>query len=101
MKVIKVEDVEVKEIEGGDIFTGGKVYSQFLIGDQIAKEIHVGIVKFSAVARNLFHTHLGEQILIVTEGKGIVATEDKETVVTPGTIIYVPPEACHILHAAR
>ena len=48
MKFIKIEDVEVHESEG-DIFTGGKVYAQFVVGDQIAKKINVGVIKFNGV----------------------------------------------------
>ena len=63
--------------------------------DQIAKEIRVTMIKFNPGARNVFHTHTGEQVLYVTEGKGIVANEDEEFLVTQGTAIYIPPGERH------
>ena len=51
--------------------------------------------EFAPGARNKFHTHSREQILYVTEGKGIVATRDKEYTVTPGTVVYIPVNEEH------
>ena len=95
MKVIKIDEVEVHESEDDALFTGGKVYAQFLVDDKTAKDINVGLVTFSPGARNLFHTHTCEQVLYVTDGKGIVATEDEEIVATPGMIFYIPPGEKH------
>jgi quercetin dioxygenase-like cupin family protein len=53
------------------------------------------LVTFKPGARLNFHTHTYEQILYVTEGKGIVATHDAEYTVTPGTIIYIHPGEVH------
>jgi len=52
-------------------------------------------VNFSPGAVNVFHTHTSDQILYVTEGKGIVATENEEVTVTPGTIIFIPAGERH------
>jgi len=96
MKIINVKDVEVKEIEGGPLFTGGKVYSQFVLDEEYgAKKIQMVMVKFAPGSRNRFHTHSSGQILYVTEGKGIVATKDQEHIVTPGMVIFVPPGEEH------
>jgi len=61
------------------------VTRQVLVPD--SKEFNVNIVTFGKGVRNKFHAHDGEQILIVTVGKGIVATEEEERVVTPGDVI--------------
>lgn len=96
MKVIKIVDIEAKEIGDGPLFTGGKVYSQFLLGEEYkAQKIQIAQVKFAPGARNKFHTHSNGQILFVTEGKGIVATEGKEYIVTPGTLIFISPNEVH------
>ena len=42
------------------------------------------LTTFGIGGRLNWHTHDSEQILYVTEGRGIVATKDKEYVVTPG-----------------
>jgi len=52
-------------------------------------------VNFSPGSVNLFHTHTFDQVLYVTEGTGIVATENKEVTVTPGTIIFIPAGEKH------
>ena len=68
----------------------GRVYRQSLIDPEIAKEFRVSLITFSPGARNVFHTHTNEQVLYVTDGKGIVATEEEEHIVTPGTVILIP-----------
>ena len=47
------------------------------------------MVRFAAGARNKLHTHSTEQILVVTEGKGIIATKDQEHIVKPGMIAFI------------
>jgi quercetin dioxygenase-like cupin family protein len=41
------------------------------------------------LTRICFHIHSGDQILIVTEGKGIVATDAEEREVTVGDVILI------------
>lgn len=47
------------------------------------------LTTFGIGGRLNWHTHDSEQILYITDGRGIVATKDKEYVVTPGTIVYI------------
>lgn len=44
-------------------------------------------MNFGKGVRNKLHTHDSEQILIVTAGKGIVATEKEQKTVAPGDVI--------------
>ena len=91
MKIININDVEETEVVGNPLFTGGKVYRQpALDEDYEAQKIRMTLVRFAPGAHAKLHTHSSQQILYVTEGKGIVATKDKEYVVTPGMIIYIP-----------
>jgi quercetin dioxygenase-like cupin family protein len=53
------------------------------------------IVIFPPGARNKIHTHSREQVLFVTEGRGIVATENEEVEVTKGDIILIPAYEKH------
>ena len=77
-------------------FYGGKVYTQFVLeGEYPGEKIGVVLVKFDPGAKNKFHTHTVGQVLYVTEGKGIVATREKEVIVTPGTMIYFSPGEEH------
>jgi len=99
MKVVKMSDVKGEDKSADGIFTGGKVEIQFLIGGGIEDLTKVPIsalqVNFSAGARTKFHIHTNPQILVVTKGTGKVATEDEEITVTPGTVIYFPPDENH------
>ncbi len=72
----------------------GKVERQYLV-EKGAAGLVVAMVKFEKGAGNRMHAHTGEQVLIVTEGKGVVATEHGEQVVTPGTIVYIPANEIH------
>jgi len=84
MKIIKINEVSKVPV-ATPLFTGPDVTRQVLVPD--SKEFNVNIVTFGKGVRNKFHAHDGEQILIVTVGKGIVATEEEERVVTPGDVI--------------
>lgn len=53
------------------------------------------LTTFGIGARLDWHTHDTEQFLYITEGRGIVATKEKEYVVTPGTLVYIPAGEIH------
>ena len=92
MKVVKISDVEAKEATS-QIFRG-KVSRQNLIGEN-EDELRAAVINFSPGAVNVFHSHTFDQVLYVTEGTGIVATESEETTVAPGTIILIPAGEKH------
>jgi quercetin dioxygenase-like cupin family protein len=92
MKIVKMNEVS-KVPAVSPLFTEPDVTRQVLVPD--SKEFNVNIVNFGAGVRNKLHTHDGEQILIVTAGKGIVATEEEERVVTPGDVILFPAGEKH------
>ncbi|MFC1962012.1 cupin domain-containing protein [Chloroflexota bacterium] len=93
MKVIRMNEVEAEEATES-IFKG-KVNRQELVTSDFAKELRANLIMLAPGARNVFHTHTCEQILYVTEGKGIVATEQEEKIVTPGMIIFFPTGESH------
>ncbi len=84
MKIIKMREVS-KEPSASSLFTGTEVTRQVLIPD--SKEFELSIVNFGKGVRNKFHAHESEQVLIVTAGRGIVATEEEKRVVTEGDIV--------------
>lgn len=90
MEIKKLSDVKI-EGATSKLFEG-KVTRQTLVETD---KITVGMVNFSAGAKNVFHTHTTEQVIFVTSGKGIVATEEEEHIVTPGTIIFFPAGERH------
>jgi len=93
MKVVRISDIEAQDGSTNKIFKG-KVGVQHIIGES-TDEFRVIVVNFSPGAVNVFHTHTFDQVLYVTEGKGIVATEAEEITVTPGTIIFIPAGENH------
>jgi quercetin dioxygenase-like cupin family protein len=92
MKIVSMNKVD-REHFPNPIFTGPDVTRQLLVPD--SKEFSVNVINFGKGVRNKFHAHDSEQILIVTAGEGIVATEKEEKVVTKGDIILIPPGEKH------
>ena len=92
MKIIKSTQVE-KEPFNTPLFTGTDVTRQVLLPE--SKEYDISIVCFGKGVRNKFHAHDVEQVLIVTDGRGIVAAEDKESVVTVGDVVLIPAGQKH------
>jgi quercetin dioxygenase-like cupin family protein len=92
MKVVKISDVS-KEPFVHPLFTGKDVTRQVLMPE--SNEYDINIVNFGKGVRNKFHAHTKEQILIVIAGKGIVATEAEEKVVTEGDVILIPANEKH------
>ena len=92
MKIVKTSQV-YKEPYAHPLFTGPDVTRQVLVGD--SKEFNVNIVNFGKGVRNKFHAHNSDQVLIVTAGRGIVATEEEERVVTEGDVVFFPAGEKH------
>ena len=84
MKIVNMSKIP-KESYIHPIFTGPDVTRQILLPE--SKEFNVIIVNFGKGVHNKLHTHDSDQVLIITAGKGIVATEKEEKVVTVGDII--------------
>jgi len=77
----------------GDVFRQG-------LTEGLSKQLSVAVVSFPNGARNVFHTHAGDQVLIVTEGEGIIASETEEFQVTAGDVAIIPAGERH-WHGAR
>jgi 4-carboxymuconolactone decarboxylase len=102
MKVINTKKVKKEQVVGSlrSLFTR-PVTMQYIIGKELSKSFNVTQVNFGRDVRNKFHRHSDEQILIVTKGKGIVATDEQEITVRPGDIIYIPAGEKHWHGAAQ
>ena len=85
MKVIKVSQVPATDASS-KFFTGPVTRQPIMMGEQ-SKQFVVNQVNFAKGVRNKFHVHTNEQLLIVTSGKGICATEKEEVTVFPGDVI--------------
>lgn len=92
MRIVKISEVK-KEPYSSPVFTGPDVSRQVLLPD--SKEYNLNMVHFGKGVRNKFHSHDAEQILIVTSGKGVIATESEEQVILPGDIVIIPAHEKH------
>ena len=92
MKVINISKIPKKPFVH-PLLTGTDVTVQDVVPD--SNDYEIKKVNFSKGIRLKFHMHESEQLLIVTGGKGIVATEKEERVVTVGDIIYAPKGEKH------
>lgn len=73
----------------------GEVTRQSMVTDQNAKLLRVNNVQFHDGARNGLHHHESDQVLVVTSGNGIVATESEQFLVAPGDVILIPAGERH------
>jgi quercetin dioxygenase-like cupin family protein len=92
MRVVKISEGR-KEPYSSPLFTGSNVTRQILFPD--SKEYTVNVVNFGKGVRNKFHAHETEQILIVTSGKGMIATETQKKVITVGDVVIIPAGEKH------
>ncbi len=73
----------------------GPVATQNLIAEEDASLLRVTAVTFEDGARNRWHRHSTDQVLIVTEGAGIIATDAGEVLVEEGEVICIPAGERH------
>jgi quercetin dioxygenase-like cupin family protein len=94
MKVLKPEQIPA-EPANSPLFTGGEVTRQTLLTPETSKDFNLAVVNFSAGARNKMHTHSSDQVLFVTAGKGIIATETRQEIIGVGDVAHIPAEEKH------
>ena len=96
MKKVTMKDVEETKAEmTGGLMTGNQVFRQSILQTGDSSNFNFAIVRFSAGSRNKFHKHSGDQILVVTEGTGKVATDDETLTVTEGDVVLIPARENH------
>lgn len=92
MKIITMDKV-AKELHAAPLFTSSDVSRQTIISE--SKDLKMNIVNFGKGVRNKFHKHTGDQVLIITKGKGVVATEKEKKVVSVGDVVLFPAGEKH------
>ena len=95
MKVLRRDEAREEDATDAPIFVGGKVSRRPLIGGDVSNDYNFNIVRFGAGAKTKLHTHTADQILFVTEGTGIVSTEDERVSVSEGDTIFIPAGERH------
>jgi 4-carboxymuconolactone decarboxylase len=79
----------------GDLFIGS-VERQSFVTDTDSTSLRIGQVTFKNGAVNRYHAHTFDQVLLVTEGEGIVQAEGQpEQRVSTGDLIFVPAGERH------
>ena len=96
MKVVRMSNVakEAAPMTGG-LMTGTQVWRQSVLHPEDSNNFNFAIVSFDSGSRNKFHKHSGDQILIVTEGTGKVATDTEVVTVNEGDVIVIPAGENH------
>jgi len=92
MKIVKMNEVP-KKSHVTPLFTGPEVTTQSLLPE--SKDLRVSIVNFGKGVKNKFHQHDRDQVLIITAGRGLVATEEEEKMVTVGEVVLFPAGEKH------
>jgi quercetin dioxygenase-like cupin family protein len=96
MKKVTMSDVPRTKAEmTGGLMTGTQVWRQAILDADDSDNFNFAIVAFDAGSRNKFHKHSGDQILIVTEGTGKVATDDEVLEVSEGDVVVIPAGENH------
>ncbi|HWP60253.1 MAG TPA: cupin domain-containing protein [Candidatus Acidoferrales bacterium] len=94
MKVLKPDQIPA-EPANSPLFTGGTVTRQPLLTEETSNDFNLAIVNFSAGARNKMHTHSSDQVLFVTAGKGIIATETEQQIIGVGDVVHISAAEKH------
>jgi quercetin dioxygenase-like cupin family protein len=89
---MKISDTKPEEITSNVL--SGKVTRQSIISER-NDDLNIAVVSFSKGATREFNSHTFDQVLYVTEGNGIIATETEEAIVTPGTFVFIPAGEKH------
>ena len=92
MKVLRTNDIEQKE-RGGGLFKGRVTVQPVLDSDK--SDLRTNIINFEKGAVNVFHVHDFDQVLYVTKGEGIIATEKEEIRIRPGDFVVIPAGERH------
>ena len=75
------------------IFRGDVDY-QTVVGDE-SKDLRLSEVTFKNGAVNTWHVHSCDQILVITDGEGIVADGGEERRVAAGDVAFIPANTRH------
>jgi len=105
MRVLKISDLPEKAMGTAtpiDGWSGGAVKRtrQEMIADGQSDNFRCNVVNFSPGATTGWHVHDSDQILVVTAGRGIVASETEQREITVGDVVHIKAGERH-WHGAR
>jgi len=96
-KMVKIEtqDINLAEPRVDEKMFVGTVMGQTLVADADAPSQRVNAISFLDGARNRWHRHTTEQVLVVTHGEGIIADDSGERAIKAGDVVLVQPNERH------
>lgn len=94
MVSIVKQDVNQADSREGAIFEG-QVLGQDLVSEADAPQLRVTAITFVDGARNVWHRHSSEQVLVVTAGEGIIADSAGEHAMAAGDVVLIQPNERH------
>ncbi len=105
MRVLRICDLPEKMMDSATPvpgWTGGAVSRtrQTIIGDGDSDYYRCSVVNFRAGATTGWHVHDCDQILVVTSGKGWVATDEEEREISTGDVVQIKAGERH-WHGAK
>ena len=105
MKVVTLKDIPIVPAEGAAERTAGGParYSrtrQTIIEPGDSTNYNCSVVNFSQGCNTGWHVHDCDQILIVTSGSGIVATEHEQREINVGDVVHIKAGERH-WHGAK
>jgi quercetin dioxygenase-like cupin family protein len=105
MRVLKINDLPEQAMGTATPiagWTGGAVSRtrQEIVGDGQSENFRCNVVNFGAGATTGWHAHDSDQILVVTAGRGVVASETEEREITVGDVVQIKAGERH-WHGAR
>ena len=94
MRVLKISELEETPMATATPlpgWTGGQVIRtrQTIIGDGQSDTFRCSVVNFKLGATTGWHVHDCDQLLVVTGGKGFVATETEQREITVGDVVQI------------
>src|SRR5262249_30308184 len=94
MKVLKPDAIPA-EPANSPLFTGGPVTRQTLLTPEMSNDFNLAVVNFSVGARSKMQVHSSYQVLFVTAGNGIIATEARQEGIGVRDVVHIPAEEKH------
>lgn len=88
-----------RERSADAIFLGAVDY-QTAVGEDESRDLRLSEVAFKNGGRNKWHMHSCDQILVVTEGEGVLADETEERNLSRGDVAFIPANTKH-WHGAK
>lgn len=94
MKIVSMDEVATEPVSGA-LFPEGAVTRQSILSGSDSRQLSFTLLSFAPGAKNAMHTHTGDQVVLVTQGRARVGTAHEERVVTARDVVFFPAGEPH------